>query len=189
MDYHRILSRPMKLHFAGWETDTYRLQQAGWQLSAEQDIMRNAFSIALQNQQYNIRGMSARVDLDYMAASRSYNSFDFGVPEVPVMLASSFQSQLMGYDFNKYEPIDAVPQFMNQRIQRMEDMKIFAPNLVRTKEIIVPEYDVDQLLSMILEKQQPAREDYFKREIQGMHYEDIMRPQQKFHAQIISLAA
>lgn len=40
-----------------------------------------------------------------------------------------------------------------------------------------------------LEKQQPAREAHFKREIQGMRYDEIMKPRQKFHAQIISLVA
>jgi hypothetical protein len=184
----RPFSIPARVHFAGWESDTYRLQQAGWQLSAQEDIAYGSFQIAMKHEQFGIRGLSQRVPYEYMNQRHS-PGYDFGLPDIPVALASSFHSQVIGTDFSKFSPIDAVPQFEERKIQSMDDLRIFAPNLVRTQEIIVPDYDVDQLLNMILEKQQPAREAHFKREIQGMRYDEIMKPRQKFHAQIISLVA
>lgn len=187
----RPLSMPMRVHFAGWESDTYRLQQNGWQLSAHEDFMYDGFQLAMRHEQYGIHGLSARVPYEYRSMMNSPLTRDFGhaMPDVPVALASRFVSQIFGTDFTKFSPIDAQPQFDTRQIQYIEDFKLFAPNLVRTQEIIVPEYDVDQLLTMILEKQQPAREEYFKRQIEGQELTSLMKPRQKFHAQIISLAA
>ncbi len=45
----RILSRPLRVHWAGWETDTYRLQRSGWKISAMQDVRGNRLQMAFRH--------------------------------------------------------------------------------------------------------------------------------------------
>lgn len=183
----RLLSRPVELHFAGWTSDTYRLQQAGWSIAVNEEPMYGFMSLALKHPQLNLFGSSDKFNLDYYKHA-SYPMDPIG--PINVRLASNFVMQSYSYkndkDWSKYQAIDAAPQWIDSPIQSLNDMKIFAPNLVRTKEIIIPEYDVDDLLNMIIEKQQPARE---QRIIQAVREDEMNRPKQTFHAQIISLAA
>jgi hypothetical protein len=62
----------LRLHWAGWETNTARLQQAGWQLSAEQDFYGNRMRIALRHEGMNLMAMTPSFDFHYMEAARDY---------------------------------------------------------------------------------------------------------------------
>jgi hypothetical protein len=92
-------------------------------------------------------------------------------------------------DWN-FQAIDATPQFTTQRISRMEDLCHFAAPLVRTQRIIPPEENVPELLESILKLQQPAKTDRLREEMRspdGLRCNAI--PQQRFQAEIISVAA
>jgi hypothetical protein len=64
-DEHRILSQPVRLNWLGWETDTLRLQQAGWRLSAQQDISWGRMRIAMEHEHAHMGGITGGVDFDY----------------------------------------------------------------------------------------------------------------------------
>ncbi|CAB4143784.1 hypothetical protein UFOVP447_238 [uncultured Caudovirales phage] len=187
-----LASQPWKLHFAGWETDTYRLQQNGWQLSAIQDPYYDSMQIAFQHPEYRIRGISARVS-GYDARSQIYNSMnrmsgEF-MPTIGAHLATDFVSHTATVaPFDKFRPIDAEPQLMDMR-QMMSQNMVFAPNLARTQEIIVPEHSVDDLLNMMLEKQATNRAELIRRRVrQQGEYIDFQQ-RTNVHAQIVSIAA
>ncbi|WP_339084873.1 hypothetical protein [Hyphomicrobium sp. ghe19] len=94
-------------------------------------------------------------------------------------------------DYSNFNPIDATPQFINREVRKLEDLVHFAPALVRTKEIILPEESVPELMERILKLQQPGREAELKRQLQADREGQIAgtHPRQKFHAQILSIAA
>jgi hypothetical protein len=184
---NRLLSRPVKLHWAGWTADTYSLQQAGWQLSAHQDIAMQSMQLALRHERYG-SGVSNHLAWHYM--EDIYNHA-YVLPEL-AMHVFGRPVNIADYrtDWSAFQPIDAKPQMMTHRTGSLEDLVHFAPSLARTREIIVPEQNVDKLLERILELQAPAREARIRKEImrrpEGYQLEGI--PQQKFHAQILSLA-
>ena len=195
-DYDRypdkyLASQPWKLHFAGWETDTYRLQQAGWQLSAVQDPYYDAMQIAFNHPEYRIRGISNRIN-HYDA--RSYMGFG-GMRDGPryletqAHLASDFVMHTASVaPFGKFKPIDAEPQLMDMR-QMMSQNMVFAPNLARTQEIIVPEQSVDDLLNMMLEKQAANRAELIRKRVRQQGELIDFQPRTQVHAQIVSIAA
>jgi hypothetical protein len=187
-DYDRygdkyLASRPMRLHFAGWETDTYRLQQNGWQLSAIQDPYYDAMQIGFQHQEYRMRGITHKI-------RREYDPFLYNhMIEAPCHLASDFISHTASIaPFDKFQPIDAEPQFMEMR-QRMSENMMFAPNLARTQEIIVPEQSVDQLLDMMLNQQAANRAELIRKRVRQQGELIDFNQRTNVHAQIVSIAA
>lgn len=184
-----LASVPMKIHFAGWETDTYRLQQNGWQLSAAQDYMYRGMQIAFQHPEYRIRGITNKVDVDYYRHFAGVNMYDRPQIEFGSQMASDFITHTSTVaPFEKFQPIDAEPQWLNQT-QRMSGMVLFAPNLARTQEIIVPEHSVDDLLNMMLEKQAANREQLIRRRVREQGQQVDFGERQRVHAQLISIAA
>lgn len=196
-DYDRfpdryLASRPWKLHFAGWETDTYRLQQNGWQLSAIQDPYYDSMQIAFQHPEYRIRGISAHVR-GYDARSQVYNGMS-GIPQdimptIGAHMASDFVMHTATVaPFSKFQPIDAEPQLMDMR-QMMSQNMVFAPNLARTQEIIVPEHSVDDLLNMMLDRQAANRAELIRKRVRQQGEMVDFQPRTNVHAQIVSIAA
>lgn len=187
---HFLMSRPVRLNWAGWETDTYRLQQAGWQLSAHQNYHRMTMGIALQNEREGIRGITGEIAWDFYKYRMDRMGLPEHLPELPVRLMSHKIEVMhtMGNPFADYRPIDAQPQFSQRRVSSLEDLVHFAPNLARTQQIIVPEETVDDLMARILEMQNTSRIERIRQEVREgdrVNFEN----RQKFHAQIISLAA
>lgn len=186
-----LASQPWRLHFAGWETDTYRLQQNGWQLSAVQDPYYDSMQIAFQHPEYRVRGVSSRIS-HYDA--RSFMGFD-GMRDgrrymdASAYLASDFVSHASFVaPMDRFKPIDAEPQLMDMR-QMMSQNMVFAPNLARTQEIIVPEQSVDQLLDMMLNQQASNRAELIRKRVRQQGAMADFNQRTHVHAQIVSIAA
>lgn len=185
----RILSRPVRLHWAGWETNTVRLQQAGWQLSAEQDIASDTMRLAIRHEAARVYGLTARVPWHYMHELQHHQ----GVPDLPVQhLASRYEivtHEMPSIRGAGFSPIDAMPQFTAERRVSLDDFAHFAAPLARTEQIIVPDEDVTALMDRILKLQDPARVQRIREEVRRSNdpgaYYDAQR-QMKMHAQIIS---
>jgi hypothetical protein len=181
-DGPRLLSRPLRVHWAGWETNTYHLQKSGWQLSARQEIRGNRIQMALQHSGLRIQGLTAVIPYEYERAldMREREYVDSIVLNVQQMLGETVMVHIAGDSI--WAPIDAEPRYTQTKIERLEDLAHFAGPLIRTNEIIIPEESVPDLLERILKLQQPARTERIKEDLRGEK-----RPEQKFHAQIISL--
>lgn len=179
----RILSRPLRVHWAGWETNTYKLQKCGWQLSAYQDVRGSRIQLALRHSGMQIEGITEQLDYRYEQAldMREREYVDSIVLKVQAMVGETVMIHQMG-EIPVWSPIDAEPRYTERVITRLEDFAHFAGPLIRTNEIIVPEESVPELLERILKMQQPARLQRIKEELRGEH-----RTEQAFHAQIISL--
>jgi hypothetical protein len=188
----RILSRPLRVHWAGWETNTLALQQNGWQLNAEQDVWQNQIRLSMRHSGMNLHAMSNRMDFDFHAAAHSDLQYLRALPffVMSVMGRDVHIHEHGSLDWSAMKPIDAAPTLTTHKVSRMEDLVHFAAPMVRTKEIIIPDESVPELLDRILKLQQPARTDRIREQMrnpEGMIIDAI--PKQKFHAQIISLAA
>ena len=184
-----LASKPIKLNFAGWESDTWTLQQHGWQLSVSQDHMYRGIQIGMQHPEYRMRGISRLIEAPlYMHEMHDPYTSMYSSYTVPAQLGSDFISHTASIaPFASYQPIDAEPQFM-ERTERMSEMMPFAPNLARTQEIIIPEHSVEDMLNMILEKQAPNREELIRRRVREQGQMVDFNARTQVHAQIISVA-
>jgi hypothetical protein len=188
-DQQRILSRPLRLLWAGWETNTLRLQQAGWQLSAEQDFYQNRMRIAMRHQSMNLMAMTPSFDFSYESAAMDQRRY---LESFPIQVCAAMGSNVSIHEAGRvdwmFKDIDAQPTFTTNKISKLEDLAHFAAPLVRCNEIIIPNESVDELMERILKLQQPARTDRIREEMRSPAGLAVI-PKQHFHAQIISLAA
>lgn len=183
-----ILSRPLEVEWAGMRSDTFRLQQAGWQISADQRYYDGRMALMMMHPGCNMRAMSQTIDFDYMRSREDWHRY---LPTI------RFHMQHMAHDIRvhaagkidwDFQAIDAKPCLTTHTIHRIEDLAHFATPLVRCNEVIIPEESVPKLMERILELQQPARTDRIKAQMRNPEGYTTA-PQQKFQAQIISLAA
>lgn len=153
----RILSRPTKVFWDGWESDTYRLQEYGWQFSVEQDIQRRKMYVAMHNQKYPLSGMSDRMDCDYY--EHAFNnqarqleiqmriSNNMRVEHIPMRVDSSFSS---------FNPVDMVPRYdFSVSSGKLEDLVYFQLLNKDTKEIFLEKASMEDILQIALDKQAP----------------------------------
>lgn len=181
---HYIASRPIKVVWAGWESDTLALQQAGWSLSALQDVACNGMRLAMRHAALSLRGITDTIDFHYLEQAHSYKALDKIVLRANV--ASTLHITLHESGPFLFKPIDAQPTFIAQERKSMDDLVHFMTPLTRTQEIIIPEASISELLDKILQMQEPAKNERFQQMVREETWET--RPRQNMHAQIITLA-
>ncbi len=192
-----MLSRPLQVEWAGWRTDTYKLQGAGWSLSAHQDFAENRMRLAMEHKALQMRAISHHIDFRFMDAFVEGYRHDEYLRSIVIpmhVVGREVHIHEQGtVDWNVFQPIDATPTFVQHKIGRIQDMVHFAPAQVRTKELIVPQENVDELMNRILELQNPARMERLKEAVrnEGTTAQGVQEAlgKQKFEAQIISIAA
>jgi len=162
-----------------------------------QDVCRRVLRIALRHDQHGLEGITEMAEEWPYTQPGDQVSAWASIPR-PLALRSmgrtvyveGYPSMSIDPHLSRFEPIDAHPQVhhtFGREVRSLGDFAHFATMpKVMTEPVVLPEPDVDQLLSMILEKQQAAKTAYFKdlvaREGQPL-------PPHRFHAQIISLKA
>jgi hypothetical protein len=183
----RILGEPCEVHFAGFRSDTYRLQQAGWQLSMEQDLRMRTINLIMRFEPARLYMMARGQDFDYFRDTRGARPV-FHIQHC----SSNLTVQIMG-TLASFAPVDATPAFVTSERKRIEDFAIFAPLQVRTEEILVDPKSVDECLALIKKMQAPELEAVRKRNAArardpgSMEHGYLQRT--NVHAQVITLAA
>lgn len=200
-DSPRYMGLPIRVRWEGWTSNTYELQQNGWEVSVAQ-VMRNDYDgrqcmqIAIRSRTMKLVGLSHPIDFNYREIWNK-DQYLAGI-EIPIVhIAPQIHVQIItqdrrSLDWSKFSPVDATPSVITKSIQSLEDLIHFQP-VPQSQEIIIPEKSVSDLLAEILQKQEPEQMQYWKRfqeeamlakgrarDIEGM-------PEKKVHAQIITL--
>lgn len=175
-----VISAPHVVRWAGFESTTPRMQQCGWEFSAEQSDYNMRVRLAARHQDFRIYGVSSYVSVDRFSYDRKNGPLIFEFK----YMASDLRVQLNEMDF-AFRPVDARPQIVT--VRSIDDMNIFAAPLARTEEIIVDPQDVMAMLEQIKRMQAPGQADIRKRDGRR-ELDEQPGPRQVFHAQILSLA-
>jgi hypothetical protein len=181
---YRVLSAPVRLHWAGFETDTLSLARAGWDISAEQDVMNCRMRIAIRHELGGMYGLSEGIDWDYQMHAHCGPRPD-RLPVVPLRMVSqkiiieAIRGKVPTENYFAMDPIDPFPQYVQSERKSLADLVHFAS--ARARGILLPEASVQELMEQILKVQQPMREAEIKR--------DLLEKPHTVHAQLISLAA
>lgn len=181
---HILRSEPMEVRFAGFRSDTLSLQHAGWRLAVEEDFRFGRISLIMRHEQAGLYLVADDVSFNYC------ERID-GRPRdrLPVFMvrhvARSLESVRCSFAFDNFAPVDAVPHIAALTHKRIEEFALFGAPLVKTEEIIIEPQSVAECLELIRKMQAPELADLRKRNAQRA--EPIN--QQRFHAQILSLAA
>lgn len=162
-----MLSEPVRVHLAGWESDTLTLQRSGWELSAEQDVVRGSMQLMIRHQALGLLGLSKNIAWEYHNDPRWMQHVRLPILQIEhfgrtdrlwVPMTASLGSFRGGHG-PSFEAIDAMPSFITEEPRRLEDLAHFAT--LHQKRILLPEETVSDLMKRIIEMQQPGREAHF----------------------------
>lgn len=196
MRYNKVIKNPiMEVHWAGWRSDTLALQNNGWQLAVEEDPMREMLRIALHHPAFDLYGIMPKfvkyqaVDgMELPPLSISWIAHNIHIHRISTYgpLESEF----------KFAPFDARPQYCEQEIKSISDMKLFRP-LNAIQEIVVESHDVDELLGKILSMQSPRQVELREkarleqRRNENVYdlgqYREVYNPKTDIIAQVVSI--
>lgn len=182
---HRLLSRPQRVHLLGFESDTYRMQQCGWDLSVDEEHYGMYLQVVARHRDAQLVLVSNRISLDYRTP---YSELEPTQVIHFVGIARAMEVVRANINLSRFEPIDATPQLIeldSERIAAGDAHRIFAPAQRRTEEIIVEPATVASLLEEIKKLQLPEQ-DAIRQRNRAREGFDV-RPRQTLHAQIITL--
>jgi hypothetical protein len=177
----RILSAPCDVFWAGFKSDTYKLQQGGWSISVEQAVADRGIRLLMNHRQMRLYAISEYSEFDYYRNAQSRGM----APTFNVTHVASRIEVLRIHDrLDNFKLIDAAPQIVNSEITSIEDFGIFAVPMVRTEEIIVDPKDVSAMLEQIRAMQSTEQRNIRERNVSRDRRDAV--PEQIFHAQILS---
>jgi hypothetical protein len=185
---YRILSRPMGIHWAGWRSDTLHLQRSGWQIAVDFEVYRYQYRLAMRHQLMSLYAVTDQHTIETIEHSHR------DVSEMPIFnviqCAPNLQSQIVhGIDFSRFQQIDATPQMVTQKIQRMEDLNIFSV-VGRTEQVLIDKADMsvidhlEAIKALQSEKQRDIRDRLIKDGRRDDRYQDYS-PKMHLVAQLV----
>ena len=145
-------SYPVKVVWAGWETDTFKLATSGWQLAANQDIIRNRLSLVLKHPQLQVYGYSGDIDFDYMEDVRYIT--------IPMnYLSSNLRIQALG-TINFTEISGITQKRMSYEPRDIEDLKIFREVKNQpSSSLLIPKEGSQEIIDLVYKK---ADQNHYK---------------------------
>jgi len=159
----RILSRPIGIRWAGWETDTQRLQRSGWQLAVESDVMRERYKLIMRHEQMRLTAITDERRLEH-SLTQMHQGLAGGLPIFEVRhVAPTFEFvkiQQMG-EFPQFYQIDAEPRMATNEIRSIEEMNIFRLALTGAEEVVIDKADMSVIehLQAIKDLQKQTQRD------------------------------
>lgn len=196
-----LMSAPVPVRFAGWQSTTFDLQKAGWELSVCEDKLAESanpgLTLAIYHPDMGWSGVSHRMGFDRYEARFFSHEQGYGLRSyLGELCTRGFDMMYVGHDRNliirSAEParaftkdfwtaIDATPQVT--AFTSVKDFAVFAPAMMEAKEVLVMPDTVPQLLDRILELQSPAAQERYE----AAAREKRARPRRRAHAQIVTL--
>ncbi len=189
--------RPVKVHFLGWSSDTYRLQHNGWQVSAHQDFQHQALQIALHHPESGLYGLSEYVEIDFMSATQQMDYLDhitLNITAITTKMIVRHEVYSMPETMHRqFSPVDCTPGYVYFKNSNIEDLIPFRPLPKFDNELIVKPDSVPELLDKILVLQDGKMKDLIEkqreRESRG-EVENILQGKKiSNHCNIISIAS
>lgn len=169
--FHRLnWGRPIRLRWSGWETDTYRLKNHGWNFYAdegryeEQDCWRIHLAASSPDGQVVISGqrLIPRGDLygrydPQWSEQLMYSGFDMDHYTIKDIFRTHHIPMFDIASWSRLTPVDIKAETFvrNEQIYYLRDFRVFKPLEINEfeKQIYVPQENVDDLFNKILQIQ------------------------------------
>ncbi|KKN37415.1 hypothetical protein LCGC14_0763630 [marine sediment metagenome] len=169
----RILSQPIQLHWAGWRSDTFTLQRAGWQLAADQNIELEYLRLFLNHPTLRLSGTSALRKFDFFRM-KDLSQRDFiRSLDLSVQLASEYR--ISEESVSMVMPIDAKPTYTEIEMQSLEDAKFFRTINTDIQQVTLEKATLAEVLDFALQKQKPRQDEIRRELLKRDHLEAIKR--------------
>lgn len=186
----RILSRPFDVKWAGWATDTLKLQQSGWRLAVNFEPYTQRYQLLIKNEALKLCGISNIVgfesDIHRILMDTRVRPVFYIERVAPNIMV--YQTHLELLPPTRFQEIDARPQIAESRIISIWDLNVFATK--QTSQVLVDKADMTVIehLEAIKRLQTPAQQELRKKALSS---ETAGKELPKIHlvAQLVSYAA
>ena len=171
---HRILSRPIGVWWMGFESNTMKLQQHGWEIAAEYSMYGDNYRLLFRHNEMHLYAITHAERLEHMITRPEYD-----LERLPVFRVQGVVPQIevirMMDDLSSFQQIDAQPCMTKEEITRVEDMNIFRVPMERAEEIVVDKADMTVIehLEAIKKLQQPRQKEIRQRMVSAGESIDI----------------
>ena len=152
--------------FEGWVSNTYDLQRAGWEVSAEQDPHRDSVRLALYHRKSGLQALTNQLSYrQTIAANFARGSKPFLQFRV-VCMSTVLRAVMIPWAGGaaSWTPVDCTPRLSDE--VDLKDLIPFRPVNPDAKEIIVAPSSVPQVLELLLKCQEPVMEKVRRHERQ-----------------------
>lgn len=167
--FHRLnWGKPIRLYWNGWETDTYRLERAGWSFFANEEA-DEAFShwrihlaasspngeLVISGSRFIRRGDLFTLYDKLDAEDILYRGFEMNHYTIKDIFRNHQISMMDINSWMKLTPVDVMATTIapRERLYYMKDFRVFQPRENFEKAIYVPNESVDDLFNKILQIQ------------------------------------
>jgi hypothetical protein len=189
-----MLSRPVGVRWAGWESNTFQLQQAGWELAVEYEPIYDKYRLLVHHRQGTLYGMSHANILERQLSDpwseRMPPAFELtGLARSLEVISEHHMEPL---PFANFIQIDATPQLTERKIHRIEDFNIFKTITTRAEEIIIEKADMtviehlEAIKDLQSASQAEIRDRILKDRRRGSADQDVS-PEVEIHTNIVQL--
>lgn len=152
-----LRGRPLDIDFLGFRSDTYRLQQAGWQFAEERSEYRDEIRIAIRHPEHRISGMSGPVTRGQVF---TYIRRDWDRRPDTVRIELAIQYMIHEHPRctcnARFVPVDTTPSYEVFGADDLYDMPYFKP-IDEGKEIFLRKASVEEIMQIALDKQEPEQ--------------------------------
>ncbi len=181
----------LRFEWAGWETDTYRLSQNGWDVSVQKDLYRKELNIAIKHQISGFLGLSGRIDFDYWEYREKLFRGEYGGSKFDGRALRMNMSQddvlhryveIPSISEISFSPVDVTPRAYEMKTITIEDIKREIPfhTIENCRDnIYLEKASMADILKTALSKQVPMQ-----KEIRERMYMDELRAKSKIQAKL-----
>lgn len=152
-----LKSPPVKLRWAGWESDTYTLHRHGWQLGVHERVYDNALDLVLKHPDLRARGIG-RASVYYAEVLHDpryyHEQLDINIELAQQITLADYSA--MRHTGIRYQPIDPTPAV--ERIN-LDALTLFRELPPAERDIVVVEPSFDEILNMALKHQAPKQKE------------------------------
>lgn len=170
-----IQSMPIKVLFAGFESNTLQLQNSGWQISIEQEMSHRTYGydlrLAMKHEKCALLALSntitlsgrelshsIRCDRNYYATPAVLTDPDFFFEIIYV--SPKIDCMIVPMQTASFNAVDARPQIIEHDKVDLEQIAMFKPvNVSEDFEIYLNKKDEADILKLLLEKQDPKQKE------------------------------
>jgi len=187
-EFHVLKNPALKVDMVGFQSDLIHLRNNGWEISVHENMDERqysygspGFSILIHHRQLSLLGSSGHVRFNY--EPREYrpgalidrdflNSIIIPIksirPSTQAFMSPEIVLEYQHGFLDKHRPVEPyTTRYVSYtgKLDTFDMMKLFKPIETDYREIFIEKVSVQEMLNMILDKQDPARQEYFAKKV------------------------
>ena len=187
-----IQSLPISIRWAGFESDTLKLQRNGWSLAVE-DVFnhvldRHAMRFILKHKMLELYCIT---DVEEFQFFDLQQRMDGSIPlhfNIHVVARDIVYTQIPAFNIASIYEIDATPDFIEMDRHSIKNLSVFKTLIQPDNALIVEPDQISSLLEKIVACQSPKQAEIRER-LRRSEARENMNMKQTLHAQILTVAA